>query len=166
MPVPTVPGYRVRKARLHDVRENDVLLIDGAVSTVTATGLESTGSGYVYTAHCAGGPISGPGDRLLWKLQANPNVGDGATQQVGSDAYPLTVIAVSKSGATIKVQRDKVKHISGTFQGNDYKADYEPDPEGAVLTARWSNVLGCYRTPGGTRIYATGNRRYYQDPSF
>lgn len=163
MPVPSVPGYRTVKKRLADVREGDVLLIDGAPSTITETSLESTGSGWHYIAHASGGPVSGPGDTRLFALKANPKVGDAATQQHVSDAYPLTVIAVSKSGATIKVQRDKVIRISGSFQTNDYQCEYESDPKGAVLTARWSNVYGCYRTPGGTRIHV-GSRRYYQAP--
>src|SRR5512146_212575 len=76
-------------------------------------------------------------------------VGDGATYRLYTDSYACTVIAVSKSGKTITLQRDKATlnpsfkpdFHPGGFAGhvsNQYEQSYtyERDPHGEIKTAR------------------------------
>jgi hypothetical protein len=76
-------------------------------------------------------------------------VGDGATLRFVTDAHAYTVTAVSASGKTITMQRDKATrdpswkpdarpggfaaHVANNY---DQRWTYEPDPDGAVRKAR------------------------------
>lgn len=77
--------------------------------------------------------------------------GDGASVRLHTDAHAYTVIRVSPSGKTITLQRAKAtldpewkpEVIPGGFAGhtaNDrtQRWTYEPDPDGAVTTARFT----------------------------
>lgn len=97
-------------------------------------------------------------------------VGDGATSHIGSDAHAWTVTAVSPSGKTITIQRDKatidpafkpdfhpggfVGHVSNS---HDQSYSYEPDPNGVIRQARltkrgWSSA-GMPVTKGRREFY-------------
>lgn len=165
MPTPKVPGYLGKTRNICDVHEGDLIRHDGEIVTVAGTRIDRGPTHYVYTLLGTDESVlvRGPGTAQADIYREIPKVDDAATQAVGSDAYPFTVIAVSKSGQSITVQRDAVHYVSGSFQTNDAVYRLERDPQGSVLKARWSTKYGRFQTSGGTPIYV-GNRRYYQDP--
>jgi hypothetical protein len=71
------------------------------------------------------------------------NVGDGATVHGYSDSRSYTVIAVSKGGKKITLQRDRVKLLNGADSG-------EPD------------ALKVY--PGGFAAHTEGRQRWDTQP--
>ena len=98
-----------------------------------------------------------------------PFVGQPATYSPHSDCYPCTVVEVSKSEKTIKVQYDKYRVVSG--HGNDGSAKYEilRDENGGIeafslrKNGRW--VLVGDGLKNGGRLTLGIARRYY-DPHF
>jgi len=79
-------------------------------------------------------------------------VGDGATELLYSDAHAYTVIAVSKNGRIITMQRDKATLLNGADSGEPDalkftpggfaahcegtpRYSYERDPEGGIIKA-------------------------------
>lgn len=98
--------------------------------------------------------------------QWTPQVGQGVSYSVGSDAYSATVIAMSKSGSQITLQDDISRVISGSAHDGSAKWASEPNPNGATRKAtRRGN--GIYRLVGWTssgRVWE--GRSHYQDPSF
>ncbi len=72
----------------------------------------------------------------------DPIVGMGATMQVGSDQYAVTIIGVTPSGKTIKLQHDRVRLTKESRRGlsKDRGAHqqhlFTSDPNGEVVTAR------------------------------
>jgi hypothetical protein len=77
--------------------------------------------------------------------------GDGASVRLWTDAHAYTVIRVSPSGKTITLQRAKAtldpewkpEMILGGFaahtaNNHEQRWTYEPDPDGAVITARFT----------------------------
>lgn len=91
-------------------------------------------------------------------------VGDGATYGYGSDCYPATVVKVSASGKTVVVQDDHHTPTADSNYFGNQSYTYSPNPNGATMTARWSEKRKCF-VANGTRVHV-GHRRYYQDPSF
>lgn len=91
----------------------------------------------------------------------NINVGDGMTAQVGSDRYTYTVFQRSPSGKTLTLRSDNLLN-DGTFNGQQQWA-YETNPNGRVVTVRWSKKKQCY-VSGGIR-FGRG-RHAYRDPHF
>jgi len=104
-------------------------------------------------------------------------VGDGATVTLYTDSHACTVIAVSKSGKTITLQRDKAtlgadfkpKFTLGGFAGhctNQHEQywTYEPDPNGKIYSAR----LGKFGWKvGGLRgLRVTRGRHEFHDYNF
>lgn len=94
--------------------------------------------------------------------ETKPEVGMGATELCWSDRHAYTVIEVSTSGKTIKVQADRAIRVdnNGMSESQEYK--FERDPNGAVYTLRrtkkgWSSK--------GIR-FALGYRSEYHDFSF
>ncbi len=92
-----------------------------------------------------------------------PAVGMGFTTGAGSDCYPGTVIEVSKSGKTIKVQADDFVRAdkAGPYTENQTYT-YTANPNGHVETYRktkrgWTS----HGSRGGL-----GFRRAYFDPHF
>jgi hypothetical protein len=73
-----------------------------------------------------------------------PKIGDGATFTMWSDSYACTVVAVSKSGHKISVQRDKATLLNGMTSG-----------EADALTA----------TQGGFVHHVEGVQRYTYTPN-
>lgn len=94
-----------------------------------------------------------------------PTIGMGATIHVGSDAYPATVIQVTRNGKRVVIQEDIATRIdnNGMSESQDYT--YEPNPEGEihVVTLRKD---GRYRESGTTTPVSIGFRRKYYDYSF
>lgn len=88
-------------------------------------------------------------------------VGDGASLRVGSDSYAYTVVSVTPSGKTVKLQKDTATLVKTSNPYVDQVYTYQADPDGVVITARlgkrgWK--------ANGNRV--AGYRREYQDPSF
>ena len=94
-----------------------------------------------------------------------PQIGMGATELVGSDRYPFTVIAVSPSGKTAKIQADEAIRLDnrGIYtESQDYR--YERDLGGRVHTIRRyadGKWYRSYRIP-----VILGHRDMYRDPHF
>ena len=97
-------------------------------------------------------------------------VGDGATVCFWSDRHAYTVIKRTEN--TITLQRDKVfrdpdykpKYIPGGFSviclnNDEQKWLYEPDPEGTIIKAYWSNKKNGYYWKGLHVIY--GRNEFY-----
>lgn len=101
---------------------------------------------------------------MTTSLATKPKVGDGATQSVGSDCYPFTIIEVSPSGKTLTLQRDDAHRIDRNGLSEDQRYIYTRATSGALRTARWSEKRQRYLVDG--RPVSVGVRRYYQDPSF
>ena len=92
-----------------------------------------------------------------------PTIGDGATYTIGADSYPYTVIEVSPSGKTIRVQRDRAVLVGG--EGEDSRHVYIPntDREAETFTLRRSS--GSYHRKGHPATYGAlevGHRKTYR----
>lgn len=73
-----------------------------------------------------------------------PVVGAGATFGSGSDSYPFTVVAVSKSGHRVTLRRDEAKVISGTWRSGDAKCVFLPGSgDGGLTASRRNNLKLC-----------------------
>jgi hypothetical protein len=95
---------------------------------------------------------------------AELKVGDGMTEVLWSDRHAYTIIGFSESRQTVRVQRDNFHRTDdrGYYtESQNYR--FESNPEGAVLTLRWSKKRGCY-THKGTPFWP--GRQEYRDPSF
>lgn len=94
-----------------------------------------------------------------------PTVGMGATIHVGSDAYPATVIQVTRNGRRVVIQEDIATRIDQNGISEIQEYTYEPNPQGTihVVTLRKD---GQYRESGTTTPVSIGSRRKYYDPSF
>lgn len=65
-------------------------------------------------------------------------VGDPATILLYSDSHAATVVAVSKSGKTIQIQRDVATRVDKRGMDEAQEYTYERDPNGSVTTFRWT----------------------------
>lgn len=65
-------------------------------------------------------------------------VGDGVTITAYSDRRAATVVSISPSGKTVKVQEDIAirTDTNGMSESQDYR--YERDPNGYVASFRWA----------------------------
>lgn len=106
------------------------------------------------------GLVDVPAGNLVERI---PRVGDPATECVGSDRYPYTVVAVSPSGKTIKAQQDREVFVKGSEADGSAEYVYERNPKSAVREYRLDKN-GVYRHFGTPLI--VGHRRYYRDPSY
>jgi hypothetical protein len=120
-----------------------------------------------------------------------PKVGDGATFRVWSDCHACTVVAVSKSGLKVTLQRDTAtllnRHGSGEpdalqfepggFVGHTsgvQRYRYEPNPNGSLIVVSrrvlkngqvvWKQV-GCSTNVQGA-VATFGVRREHYDYNF
>jgi hypothetical protein len=91
-----------------------------------------------------------------------PVVGMGATKLLYSDRAPFTVIWVSPSGKSCKVQADKAirKDSNGMSEDQDY--EFERDPEGEIVTLRLTLDGWAYKR----QRFAMGVRKAYHDFGF
>ena len=105
-------------------------------------------------------PARGNAERVV-------HVGDGATEGVGSDCYPYTIVEI-KSDRRVVVQRDNYKRTDKNGFSESQEYEYSPCPEAAKIVVtlrkngRWVKV-GQSSNYGG---FYLGNRRAYQDPCF
>lgn len=93
-----------------------------------------------------------------------PEVGDFATQQVGSDAYPYIVTAVSASGARIRARRLECQIVSGSFMSGDAVVEYWANPNLQEVQGNWAPKRNRYLLAGSPLLI--GKARFYQDPSY
>jgi hypothetical protein len=103
------------------------------------------------------------------KVGLVPEVGMGATELFWTDRHAATVIEVSASGKSIKVQSDKAIRTDNQGMSDAQSYRYEPNPNGAisVYTLRKNGqwVLKGDPLRGGQRL-GLGYRRHYHDYSF
>ena len=96
------------------------------------------------------------------KTESNIQVGMGGTLNYWTDNKPVTIIAVSKSGRVVTVQKDRVVHSA-----DGESQEFQLDPEGSILkfsrrkNGRWIEV----GQSGGLSL-SIGRRHYYYDRSF
>lgn len=91
-----------------------------------------------------------------------PEVGMGATQLCYTDRHAYTVIEVSKSGKTCKVQADKAIRTDNNGMSEMQSYTFERNPEGAIVTLRKTKKGWTHK---GQR-FALGYRSEYHDYSF
>lgn len=103
----------------------------------------------------------------MTNLQSNEimRVGDGMTVTGYSDNKACTVIAVSRSGKTVTLQRDKATLLNGFKSGEPdalvmtpggfaghtegvQRYDYEADPDGERFKVTYRESLGGYKRAG------------------
>jgi len=110
-----------------------------------------TGSG---VNHIMSGHVGGP----------RPEVGMAATILGWTDRYAGTVVWVSASGKTCRVQEDTAIRTDarGLSEWQDYT--YERNPQGRVITFRLGKRG--WRTAGRGAGLHLGERQSYRDPSF
>lgn len=98
------------------------------------------------------------------------NVGDGVTMNIGSDRYPATVIAVSKSGRKVTVQHDTATATEDSNYYGDQSYTYEANPNGRIAEFSYrTSAKGFVQKGEAISYYATclsQGRRRYSDPSF
>ena len=112
----------------------------------------------------AAGRTSGKCNECLRDKNEYPRVGDAATIGYWSDRHAATVVYVSPSFKTIRVQRDNAKLVSGNIQSESQQYEYEPNPYGTITTARRTK-RGYTAAGGSPRVYV-GRRNEYRDPSY
>ena len=100
-------------------------------------------------------------------LEIIPVVGMGATESVGSDSYPYTIIEVSPSEKTIVVQQDIAKPDVGHEYFGAQKYVYTPnvDANKRTYTLRKNGRWYQKGESMGYMPLCIGHRRYYSDPS-
>lgn len=91
-----------------------------------------------------------------------PTVGMGATHLMYSDRAAYTVIAVSASGKTVTVQRDKATRTDMNGMSECQTYTFEPDPQGSTYVLRLTKRGWAHK---GSR-FALGYRSEYHDFSF
>lgn len=67
---------------------------------------------------------------------ATPVVGMGATEVLYSDRHAFTIIEVSKSGKTFKMQRDNARRTDKNGMSDAQAWEFERNPAGDVVTVR------------------------------
>ena len=96
-----------------------------------------------------------------------PQVGTHGSYGIGSDAYPVTVVEVSKSGHRVVVEQDDFHVISGTTLDGSAEFGYTRREGGPrrVFTLRSD---GRYRIAGAKNYGGLNLNGWYarRDPSF
>ena len=108
-------------------------------------------------------------------FKENVQVGDGVTVHYFTDAHAGTVI--KKTAKTITIRRDKAtlkdsfkpEFIVGGFcahctNQDEQEYDYEPDENGQIFIAYWSEKKHGYYAEGC--LHVTPNRQEYYDYNF
>ena len=96
--------------------------------------------------------------------QAKPEVGMGCTIFSWTDRHAATIITVSPSGKTVKVQRDIAKRTDTNGMSEVQSYEYSPDPEARVLTFRLTKKG--WRSTDTSGSLGIGFRKAYHDYSF
>jgi len=106
---------------------------------------------------------------LMGSGTATPKIGDGATVICWTDRHAATVIAVSKSGKSVSVQRDTARRIDTRGMSDMQEYECTPNPNGCretfTLRANGAWVQKGQSMRGGSRL-SIGERRPYFDFSF
>lgn len=99
--------------------------------------------------------------------EVTPKVGMGATQGVGSDRYPFTVVEVIND-RKIVVQGDSYRRTdsNGLSESQSYEYTPNPDAQRIVVTKRKNGRWYEQGQPMGHGAFNIGHRSAYQDPSF
>lgn len=93
-------------------------------------------------------------------------VGMGVTIGAGSDCYPATVVGLSKSGRTVKVQYDSYRRIDQNGLSESQQYVYSENKSGVIIEVRM-NKRGVWKVLGQKWLGVSfGHRRAYYDPSF
>lgn len=91
-----------------------------------------------------------------------PEVGMGATLLSWTDRHPYTVISVSESGKTIRVQEDGYKRTDTNGMSECQGYEFHRDPNGQIFTLRLTKKGWSHK---GQR-FSLGGRDKYHDYSF
>lgn len=119
------------------------------------------------------------GNKIMnaWRkyFHENVQVGDGVTVHYWTDQEAYTVI--KKTRCTLTIRRDKATlkptfkpiFIAGGFAGtvinqDEQEYDYEPDPNGRVYVAHWSEKKNGYYVDG--HLYVSAGRHEFYDYNF
>lgn len=103
------------------------------------------------------------------RLAVVPVVGMPATVGIGSDSYPYTVTAVSASGKSITLQRNRYKAAADSNYFGQQKYEYSDEYQGEaeVWTLRTDGKWRRKGTEKGSGYYlCLGFRRAHSDPHF
>lgn len=92
-----------------------------------------------------------------------PAVGDGATELCWTDRHAFTVIAVSKSGKRVTVQRDIATRSDKNGMSDCQSYIFSRDPNGETRELKLSKRKGW--TDGSAR-FSIGTRSEHYDYSF
>jgi hypothetical protein len=92
-----------------------------------------------------------------------PTIGMGATQLMHSDRHAYTVVWVSKSGKTIRVQADHAKRMDSRGMDECQSYLHTANPEGEIHTVRLTKRGWRSKQAGN---FALGYRSTYHDYSF
>lgn len=94
---------------------------------------------------------------------ADLKVGDGMTEVMWTDRHPYTVVEISESRQTVKVQADNYKRTDKNGMSDSQSYEFSPNTDSPIETLRWSKKRGLY-TRKGTPFWL--GRRCYHDYSF
>jgi hypothetical protein len=97
-----------------------------------------------------------------------PEIGMGATECIGSDRYPYTIVRISDSGKTFWMQGDEYKRIDKNGLSEIQEYEYTPNTNATIVEVRRAKN-GRWYTSGGMAhgtFVNVGVRRAYWDPSF
>jgi hypothetical protein len=94
-----------------------------------------------------------------------PEVGMGATIQIGSDSIPATIIQVTSNCKRVVVQEDLATRTDKNGMSESQQYTYQSDPKGTIYIATLRKD-GRYRITGGKLPVTLGIRRKYYDYSF
>jgi hypothetical protein len=92
-----------------------------------------------------------------------PTVGMGATRLMHTDRHAYTVVWVSKSGKTIRVQEDHAKRTDSNGMSESQTYEHTRNTEGIIHTVRLTK-RGWRSKQAGS--FALGYRSTYHDFSF
>ncbi len=98
---------------------------------------------------------------FLIRLHQDLEVGDGVTVNLYSDSHAGTVIKRTKR--TVTIRRDNAIRTDDNGMSDSQQYRYEPDPNGTVYKAYWSEKRGCFMW--GRKPISVGRYEYY-DYSF
>lgn len=99
------------------------------------------------------------------KPEAILKVGTGVSIQLGSDRLVGTVVWVSDSGKTVKIQEDEVEAVNDGKPTLTY--NYRANPEGRIFKAVYREKGGkVYWKVPAIHAYLLPGRHYFRDPHF
>ena len=97
------------------------------------------------------------------KPNKTPAVGDGATILGWTDRHPATVIEVSPSGKTIRIQEDDAERTDSNGMSEIQSYKFKANPKGAIHEVRLTKKG--WKIVKGSRVLV-GHREKYHDFSF